>query len=331
MPDNIATIDGLPAVAIAREPAWHRLGTVPDVMTVSEALDASHTNYEVVREPLHIPSVPGTAGPVWPGHFATGRWVGDEFIPFGTVGNRYTVIQNREAAELLDRIVDDSGAKIETIGALGNGERFFVSLRLPRTILVGGEDRQDLFLMAHNRHDGLGSFFLGLDALRPVCMNTVNLFIGSAKRNQMYYSLRHTQGIQGKVAEAREALDITFKQADEFEAQMNRLLDQSFTDDQFRRIVDNLLPDTTPLTGESNGWQVRRAGQREAFMRLFTDSETNEYGRGTKYAAFNAVTEYADWLTPVKGKDADGTKRASRQLLATGADFKARGLALLSA
>ena len=56
----------------------------------------------------------------------------------GTVGSFYTPIQNEEHAELLNRLVDDSGAHFDTAGSLRGGRETFMTMKLPDTMLVGG-------------------------------------------------------------------------------------------------------------------------------------------------------------------------------------------------
>jgi hypothetical protein len=50
MPANIAVIDGKAAVVLAREPAWHGLGTVVDhQMKAEEAFRLAHLDWTVAR------------------------------------------------------------------------------------------------------------------------------------------------------------------------------------------------------------------------------------------------------------------------------------------
>lgn len=49
---------------------------------------------------------------------------------------------------------------------------------------------------------------------------------------------------------------------------------------------------------DAEGWIERAAAQRRAVADIFTHAATCEAGRGTKWAAYNAVAEYADWHRP---------------------------------
>jgi len=53
MPANIATLNGKAAVALAREPAWHGLGTVVDhLMKAEEAFRLAQLDCQVEKRPL---------------------------------------------------------------------------------------------------------------------------------------------------------------------------------------------------------------------------------------------------------------------------------------
>ena len=61
---------------------------------------------------------------------------------------------------------------------------------------------------------------------------------------------------------------------------------------------------------------------------LYKGSPTGPEERETGWGLFNAVTEYADWFSPVRGVDKD-TIRAERILLGGMAELKDKALELL--
>jgi hypothetical protein len=131
--------------------------------------------------------------------------------------------------------------------------------------------------------------------------------------------VRHTGDLAGKIQAARESLKLSWKWAQEFQAEADMFLTQPFSEGDFRVMVNRLEP---PSDSAHKGWQERQELKRSTLEHLFTVADTNEFGRGTKWGAYNAFTEYADWYQPVKGDDADGQKRANRQLAGDGATFK---------
>lgn len=314
MPANIETF------VSHREVPWHRIGTITEsAMTAREAASLAELNdWNVHKEVLTTES-----GLVIPDKYATVRnhpTKGASVL--GVVGDRYHIVQNETAFETLDYIVDESGAHFETAGSLAGGKRVFMSMKMPDGVLVAGQDRHEVYLLATNSHDGSMAFTVAVTPVRVVCQNTLTIAL---QRAQQSFSIRHTESVQGRIHEAREALAITFSYMEEFEEELERMLGQSFSDESLDKFVKALVPDTQ---SEHEGWKKRVTDARQSIESLFRDAETNDFGRGTKYAALNAATEYADWYMPVAGNDE--TKRAERALLTPRVqNFKDKALALL--
>ena len=63
-------------------------------------------------------------------------------INVGIVGTDYTVVQNEQCAEMLDRLVDEvGGAHFETAGSLRRGKSVFVTMKLPDAMEIAGITR----------------------------------------------------------------------------------------------------------------------------------------------------------------------------------------------
>jgi phage/plasmid-like protein (TIGR03299 family) len=224
-----------------------------------------------------------------PEHFATVRTNPVTGRPdvLGVVGRGYTPIQNEEHADLLDALVDESGAHFETAGSLRGGRQVFLTMKLPDTMLIGGIDPVDLYIVACNSHDGTSAFRLLISPVRVVCGNTQALAI---RRAQSSFSIRHTSGARGYIGQAREALGLTFKFAEAFQAEADRMIEQAITDEQFEGIVAQLW--TTD--SESQRSKTITANRRAELTGLLHRSETNTAIRGTRWAAYQAITEYTD-------------------------------------
>lgn len=319
-----------------RELAWNTTGTrladtgagkaalAESDMTAEEALTkAGLAGWEVRPVPLTtaLGDHPGAmldAGLLVPKQYANVATIDGNSTVLGVVGNRYQIFQNEETTELLDTIVDEGGAHFVAGGSLADHRKMFMVMKMPKGILVGGEDASDLYLGVTNSHDGTGSLVAWVTAVRLRC---TNMLTSAVRHSQTKWRLRHTAGMRGKVEQARRSLELTFEWADEFEKQAEEWLRTPFNEDDFKRLLDEVEP---PSDSKHDGWRRRQDEKRGTLTDLFLHAETNELGRGTKWGAYNAFTEYADWFMPVKG-DADGTKRAARILESTTVDnFKQR-------
>jgi hypothetical protein len=152
--------EGIHSFATAREHAWHRLGTVvEDSFDARTALDAAHlAGWNVRKAPVFMLDENGNTLDV-DRKFATfyTNPITGENQALGVVGSYYEPIQNEQHVELLDAIVDQSGAHFETAGSLYGGRQVFISMKMPNTIHVGGKDPVDLYLVAMNSHDEIAS------------------------------------------------------------------------------------------------------------------------------------------------------------------------------
>lgn len=293
--------NGAAAFVSAREHAWHRLGTVvPAGFTAAEAMQHAHLGgWDVRKSPLTtaVLSADGVTTFEVPDQFATVRTNPVTGAPevLGVVGNGYKPIQNEEHADLLNALVDESGAHFETAGSLKGGRQVFLTMKVPATINVGGRDAVDLYLVALNSHDGSSAFRLLVSPVRVVCANTQAAAIRSARSS---YSIRHTAGAAGYVAEARNALGLTFTFAEAFQAQADAMIAEQITRDEFDALIGAVWTSEAADSGSKRARTIQADRNRE-LRRLMWTADTNENIRGTRWAAYQAVTEYLDHTAPV--------------------------------
>lgn len=320
---------GTYAFVDTRDDAWHRLGTViPQGTDVMSALDLAHlTGWNVRKLPITATEITenGVSVVEIPERFATVRTnpLTGSIEPLGVVGNRYTVFQNEQTAEFLETLIDVSGHEIETAGSLDGGRSVFASVRMPEAIQVAKADVADIYLIVRTSHDGSSPLTVFLSSIRPVCQNTLSLALASAKSE---FSIRHTQSLRGRVQEAREALEMSFKYADAFETEAEALLAQPMSGKEF----DQFLNGWFGIEGDPEDVSTRRQGQMDSVRSLWNGSPTLVEAKGTRYGAFQAVTEYLSHFSEARGTGAEQKyNRAQRDVL----DSKPRNRAwaLLSA
>jgi len=142
--------NGQTTFVTARVPAWHQLGTVTDdCMTAEDVMAKAFLGGWKVRK-IDLQGVETTPGGVsvieCPDRRMTVRtniFTGQtEYL--GIVGTDYGTVQNEEAAEVLNRLVDESGAHFETAGSLRGGRMVFITMKLPTSMRIAGVDDMDL-------------------------------------------------------------------------------------------------------------------------------------------------------------------------------------------
>ena len=207
-----------------KERAWHKLGQVFDhPMTVKEALEASHADYEVtlnnvavitptIAEAMASGSVPADLllDALVEGKKATLRT--DKNKAIGIVGENYGIVQNLDAFTFIDTLctgqVGNHVPVIECAGVLGRGERVFITAKFPEDIILDnkGDDKVEMYMVFTTSHDGTGAVKCMVTPTRVCCNNTLLL---AESNNRGCLSLRHSSNIM-------QRLDLTSKENTEF-------------------------------------------------------------------------------------------------------------------
>lgn len=326
MSDNIEIVNGEGAFYSFRQPAWHKLGTVcEDAKSAAEALEIAKLDWEVEKYPIFTTAPDGTQVEI-ANKFATARMHKElGFSALGVVGNYYKPVQNIDAFSFCDNLAFEGGLGFETAGSLDHGRRVFVSMKVPNSIKVaGGKDIVDMFLMVVNSHDGSSPLVAAITPVRPVCSNTVAAGLNKAVST---YRVRHTKNATERVSQAREALGMTLEYADEFTVLANRLFDKEMSKGEYVQFVKTLVP--APEATEDNKRQVEMWDAKFKEIVALWDAPTQDNIRGTEWAAYQSIVEWADWVSPIRGKDED-IRRAQRVIEGTNNELKDRALALLT-
>lgn len=292
---------GQVAFASRLEPAWHQLGTVFDgELTTSEMLSLSYlSGWNVQLEALE------RKGRTRKNMFEVIRTnpFDGELDSLGIVAERYKVVQNEELFAFGDGILAGGGTW-ETAGSIKDGTQVFGSLRIGREIKVGDDDVTNLYLLVNTSHDGSTAVQASVTPVRVVCQNTLNFALRNGVKQQ--FKMRHTQTIEGRMAQAREALNITFAYADEFEREMNSLFEVQCTKDKFDTLIQDLYPKPEK---DVKGSVVKWESKRDILMGIFTDTgdgpKTTQSLAGTMAGALNALTERIDWYRMPRGGNVD--------------------------
>lgn len=161
----------------------------------------------------------------------------DYNIPLGLVKERYEPVQNLDAFKFFDTAIGKNEAIWQTAGWFGNGQRIFVSAKLPDNILVNG-DPVDNYLVFTNSHDGSSGVKILFTPIRVICQNTLNAAIRNA---QNFVSFRHTKSVHGNIDIAHEILGITRKQIEIVSEAFNAMNKIKINDNKAIEIMANIV------------------------------------------------------------------------------------------
>jgi phage/plasmid-like protein (TIGR03299 family) len=325
MPHELETVGGQTFFADSREDAWHQLGQkVGRNMDAAEVMEFSHLGgWDVRKVPLAIPFEPiigpdgvTTPPPLQvPDKFATIRTnpINGATEYLGVVGTKYEPVQNEASTTLLDTIVDESGAHFETAGSLRGGRQTFVTMKLPNVMEIVGAngtvDRTEWYLAALNSHDGTSSWRVLLTPVRIVCANTQAWAESQARSS---FSIRHSGDTTANIAEARRILGITWKSIGVIDEEFRRMSEIPVAHEEAVSFANKLVK--LDVIDDPTSTKARnRANVAGAIVNLFENSPTIQPIAGTRFALYNAVTEYVDHFAPVRRGD-EATVRALRTI-----------------
>jgi phage/plasmid-like protein (TIGR03299 family) len=225
-----------------------------------------------------------------------------------TLSPKYHLEQPREALAWGQEIIDQGEGALVALGAYGKplGSKLYAAFAL-EGIKVGGEDPVGLFLTIITGVDGYTARSARLAPVRFACTNETPLYFGK-RAPAPSFSMRHTSGMADRVAEARQALDLAVAYREEFAVQAERALAVKMNENKaityWRQVFG--------VPAQASEWKPRQATiaqPREDELVALLGGDTCQAGRGTAWAAFNALTEYVD-----HGNIKDAEKLATRQL-----------------
>ncbi len=307
-----------------KETAWHGLGTIVDeAMTSTEAITLANLDY-IISKAKVLANIKNNGMYITKeidNTFATYRT--DTLDVFGVVGERYEVVQNKEAFAFMDSIIGKGKAIYETAGALGKGEVVFITAKLPYYIRLNGEDTIENYLVVSISHDASKSVNIFLTPIRIVCQNT--LAYGKSNARFMY-KFRHTKSVHNKMIDASELLTVTKTITEENQEIFNKLSKTNISDIEVKKYINSIFLTTDELIGLANEnvnirysdiISTRKKNVINDVFKYYNIGVGQDNIVGSVFGAYNAVTGY---LSNVKKYSNESKKMDS--LILGGIDMK---------
>lgn len=296
-----------------QRPAWHGLGTVlKDAPTIEEALIKSGTDWEVVEKPLYA-----DLGQVYgndnreddlvlasriPSHKAIVRATDSSIL--GIVGENYRPVQNREAFQWFDFLLDAGDATLEAGGSLRFGKRIWVLAKMKNgTGEVLNNDAVESYLLLSNAHDGTMGVWLMFTPIRVVCMNTLSSALSTANGQAKIgkaISIRHTESVTAQLEFAKSLVDTASRTFSDSIETYKEFARKRMNDKQFEGYFDRVFWGDHKVNiekieaGEKNPRDTSRVFAK--VRELFECGTGQDIAgvRGTVWAGYNAFTEFVD-------------------------------------
>ena len=270
-----------------KEEAWHKLGiVVEDAPSVDEAYELSGLNWNVELKPSFI-NIGDKA--VATGDFAVVRDKDNSI--FGTVGDRYTPYQNKEAFEWCRPLVESDFWHMESAGSLKGGRVCWSLLKQGETEVVSGDNLKQYLLLTWS-HDGSKSVMVAPTTIRVVCNNTLQMALAG---NKDISKVRHTSTMSMRLDEIRKLYDMTCESFKSQQEAFNILLDKQIEtpEEYINRIMSEVFGVSEIKDLKDGRGKTIAKNTKEVLLNYAVNgSGIREQGiKNTLYGAFNGVSE----------------------------------------
>jgi phage/plasmid-like protein (TIGR03299 family) len=291
MAHNLNSNNGKVSFVKVGEKAWHGLGTyVNEAMTAAQAIEMGGLNYEVVKQPMYVQNPLRKV----PDYFATVRKDTNDIL--GVVSHKYEVLQNIEAFDFFDSIVDRGEAMYHTAGVLGKGERIFITAKLPADIKVNGETVEQWLLLTTG-HDGKSATQVGFSAIAVVCENTLRAALRGLQNS---VTILHFKNNRDKLKQAARVMGIASTYGELLSASFNEMSRVKITDAQLRQYIQSVMePKKETIDSEElKNYSKKFIATVDSIMDFakthptqLIDGRTN-----TVWGAYNAISGYFGYV-----------------------------------
>ena len=279
-----------------KEIAWHGLGqVVEEAKTSDEVLKIANLDFHVVKAP-NFAKVNENEYVLNPLSFSTVREDTNQVL--GTVGTRYEILQNVDAFKFFDDIVGRKEAIYETAGALGNGEKIFISAKMPNIIRYKNNDIIEDYLLIVNDHTGKAPIKVLFTPTRVVCNNTMRMALKGAKN---IYVINHNSLIKDRLKEVQNLMGIKNLYLEEMNKVMQHLESIKIDEGKAKTIIINSI-----LTEQEKELLVKNNGKLATVEEISTRKKNIIYDmyrwtdegdgqnlyRGTGLWLYNGINGY---------------------------------------
>jgi hypothetical protein len=128
--------------------------------------------------------------------------------------------------------------------------------------------------------------------------------------------------VNSQISQAREALGLMWKYMDTFQQAAERMLNAELTMREFEKVVAEVWPVKDNASDATKNNAKQRLGTLKYLIR---EADTQKAIAGSRWAGYQAITEYLDHFQPAKNDLA----RANRVLTGNVGDLKVAAFDLL--
>ena len=310
-----------PSVALTRDPSQTSMfcnklvNPSRDIAAIQKV--AKH-DFSVEMKPVNVNGVE-VPGQVIACEAGTEKFLGNKCVSSG-----YSPLQPDSLYDIAKHILT-LDPTIQVTDVVTRSDRHMIGLQLNKGEWSPTGDFADRILnnlVLFTTFDGSKPTSLRTVSFRPSCSNQ---YVAT----KHLFSIRHTSKADDRIQLLKRLLNGVTREIEEANAKIQSLVYKSMTNGQATQWFSELLlngKNKADLEGKAKTIHDNRVSD---FQRLLTNGAGCEAGEGTRYAAFNALTNYTthERSTRVTGQNGDASElRWESNLFGSSADFAQRGV-----
>lgn len=268
-------------MAYAGETPWHGLGkkVLPD-LTPAQMLTEAGLDWTVEKVTTFITR---KGKKIATNQRALVRSSDDAILTM--VSDDWKPVQNHEAFEFFHEFVMEGDMEMHTAGSIKDGKNVWALARVKESFEILGGDRVDSYLLFSNPHEYGKSIDIRFTPIRVVCNNTLTL----ALRNSSDISVRlnHRREFDGDLV--KRTLGLASSKMDSYKETAEFLSSKRYTDETLSEYLATIFP---AMAKDTNKKILSRPA--EQVLSVVQTQPGAEYGEGSWWQAFNAVTFATD-------------------------------------
>ncbi len=205
----------------------------------------------------------------------------------GVLGSRYIPLQNSEAFNWFQPLLDEKICSLHTAGSLNKGQKVWVlaELNKPPLVITKG-DEVAKFVLLSNSHDGSTAVRVGFTPIRIWCANALTMVHGRA--NSQLLCFRHTGQLRQDMEKAREIMNLANQEFEATAEQYKWLATRHINVKDLQKYVKIVLG-----VGEVADEEIKTRTKNTIEQVIgLCESGMGNKGPTTYWAAYNGLTEY---------------------------------------
>lgn len=292
MAHEIEFVNGQASIAYAGDLPWHGLGTkVSNDLTPQQMLEAAGLDWKVGTQPCFT-MIDDKRVKI--GKQALVRDRDNKILDI--ISDDWKPMQNSEAFEFFNDFVAAGDMSMETAGSLKDGKIVWALAAVKESFeLFGGKDKVDAYLHFTNPHSYGQSIDVRFTPIRVVCNNTLTLSLNTQSKNMVKVS--HRREFDAELV--KETLGVAKHKLQAYKEMAEHLSQKRFTNESIVEYFTRVFP--VMSSKEASRKELSKSAKL-ALEDVLNSQPGAEFGEGTFWQAFNAVTYMTDHLI---GRSAD--------------------------